>query len=318
MEIVAIAEESIGVRSMAMFIKTRDTSILLDPGLSLSPNRFGLPPHPRELDRVRALRRVLESYATDASYVFVSHYHRDHFTVPYASIYMGTDNESYRRIYTNKVVLLKSPDDLNWSQRRRYYGLRKALDNVAKEVIFADGKELTIGSTRLVVSQSLPHGEEGSKTGRVIAVTIEDGDERVTFMPDVEGPVTQGAVNYVYRMRPQTLIVGGPPLYLSGRGFNEEYFNNALSNLINLVRAGFLNRLIIAHHTLRELNWRIMLKELFNEASKHGVSIMTYAGLLGRNDELLEAMRRDLYAKEPPPKDYLEQFRRSAREDEGD
>lgn len=106
MELVPIAEESLGVRSMAMFVKTKDLSILLDPGISLSPNRYGLPPHPRELERVRALRSILEKYAEESEYVFISHYHRDHFTVPYPSIYMGTTNDSFRKIYSNKVVLM--------------------------------------------------------------------------------------------------------------------------------------------------------------------------------------------------------------------
>ena len=310
MDVIPIAEESLGVRAMAMFVKTRDFSILLDPGISLSPNRFGLPPHPRELERVRALRSILERYAEEANYVFISHYHRDHFTVPYSSIYMGTESESYRKIYSNKVLLLKSPDDENWSQRRRYYGLKKAIEDIVRNLVIADGKELAIGSTRLVVSQSLPHGEENAKTGRVIAITIIDNDESLTFMPDVEGPISQLAVSYVMSIRPKTLIVGGPPLYLLRRGFNKEYLDNALRNLTAILRAGFLNTLIIAHHTLRDLNWRASMKALLDEAGRLRTSIMTYAGLLNREDELLEAMRKDLYAREPPPKDYLEQFRR--------
>ncbi|ADY00979.1 hypothetical protein VMUT_0768 [Vulcanisaeta moutnovskia 768-28] len=309
MDVIPIAEESLGVRSMAMFIKTRDLSILLDPGISLSPNRFGLPPHPRELERVRTLRSILERYSEETNYVFISHYHRDHFTVPYPSIYMGTTNESYRKIYSNKVLLLKSPDDENWSQRRRYYGLRRAIEGLVREIMFVDGRELTIGSTKLVISQSLPHGEDNARTGKVIAITIINNDESLTFMPDVEGPVSQLAVNYIMAIRPQTLIVGGPPLYLSRKGFGEDYLNNALRNLMSILRAGFLDRLVIAHHTLRELNWRNALKALFEDASKYNISIITYAGMLDREDELLEAMRKELYAAEPPPKDYLKQFR---------
>jgi predicted metallo-beta-lactamase superfamily hydrolase len=316
MDIIPIAEESLGVRSMAMFVKTRDLSILLDPGISLSPNRFGLPPHPKELERVRALRSVLEGYAERADYVFISHYHRDHFTVPYASIYMGTEEDSYRRIYMGKTILMKSPNDINWSQKRRYYGLKKAIENIAKELIFADGKELMVGSTRLTISPPLFHGEENAKTGKVIAITIEENSERLTFMPDVEGPVTELAVNYIMNMKSQTLIVGGPPLYLKGRIYKDDYFNKALDNLINIIKAGFLRKLVIAHHTLRDLNWRDDVKTLFNEADKYGVSVLSYANLLNRNDELLEAMRKELYRVEPPPKDYLEQFKRVKERDE--
>lgn len=79
-----------------------------------------------------------------------------------------------------------------------------------------------------------------------------------------------------------------------------------------ILRAGFLNRLVIAHHTLRDLNWRNTFRQLFEEAGRlGGISVITYAGgLLNREDELLEAMRRELYTREPPPKDYLERFRR--------
>lgn len=51
------------------------------------------------------------------------------------------------------------------------------------------------------------------------------------------------------------------------------------------------------------------MRVLFEEADRQGISIMTYARLLNREDELLEAMRKELYAREPPPKDYLKQFR---------
>ncbi|BDR93249.1 MBL fold metallo-hydrolase [Vulcanisaeta souniana] len=309
MELIPIAEESLGVRSMAMFIRTKDLSILLDPGISLSPNRYGLPPHPRELERVKALRGILEKYAEEAKYVFISHYHRDHFTVPYPSIYMYTTSESYRKVYNDKVILMKSPEDENWSQKRRYYGLRQAVDGIAKDLVLADGKEFTMGSTRLVTSRSLPHGEDNAKTGKVIAITVIDGDESLTFMPDVEGPVSQLAIDYIMAMKPQTLVVGGPPIYLARRGFGEEYLGTALRSLTTIVRAGFLNKLVIAHHTLRDLNWRNTLRVLFEEADRQGISIMTYARLLNREDELLEAMRKELYAREPPPKDYLKQFR---------
>ncbi|WP_069808129.1 MBL fold metallo-hydrolase [Vulcanisaeta thermophila] len=316
MEIVPIAEESLGVRSMAIFVKTKDLGILLDPGISLSPRRFGLPPHPRELERVRALRRVLERYAESATHVLISHYHRDHFTVPYASIYMGTTGDSYRLIYGGKQLLMKSPSDINWSQKRRYYGLLKAVEGIVRGIVYVDGNKLSIGDTELLVSPSLPHGLQGSRTGRVIAVTISEGSYRFTFMPDVEGPVSQEAMDYLLQVRPQFLVVGGPPLYLNRGEFNEDYMRLAMKNLVSLIRAGFLERLVIAHHALRELNWRERMREVFMTAREAHVEVTTYAGLLNREDELLEARRRELYSAEPPPRDYLEQFR-SVR-DEGE
>lgn len=315
-DVIPIAEESLGVRSMAMFVKTKDISILLDPGISLSPRRFGLPPHPMEIERVKALRRILEEYAKEATHVFISHYHRDHFTVPYPSIYMGTDENSYRRIYEGKHMLMKSPSDINWSQRRRYYGLIKAIEGIVRDASYVDGEVMTINNTKLIVSKSLPHGTQGARTGRVISISIIEGDYRFTYMPDVEGPVTQEAMDYLFQVRPQFLVVGGPPLYLNRGEFNEAYMRLAINNLVTLIKSGFLERLVIAHHTLRELTWRDKLQEIFNAARESRVDLTTYAGLLNREDELLEARRKELYNAEPVPRDYLEQFKAVKDKDE--
>ena len=149
--------------------------------------RFGLPPHPVELNRVRELRGRLEEYVRDVEYLFVSHYHRDHFTVPYESIYMGTEPKSYEQIYVGKRILLKSPEGLNYSQRKRYYNLVQALKNLDCNITHADGLRIEVGGTVIEVSNPLPHGHEGSKTGYVIALSIKE-DHKITFMPDVKDP----------------------------------------------------------------------------------------------------------------------------------
>jgi len=51
--VAPVGEESLGVRSMCLYVETRDVRILFDAGVSLAPRRFGLPPHPRELERAR-------------------------------------------------------------------------------------------------------------------------------------------------------------------------------------------------------------------------------------------------------------------------
>jgi predicted metallo-beta-lactamase superfamily hydrolase len=311
---VPIAEESLGVRSVAMYVETHDLRILLDPGISLAPRRFGLPPHPREISRVLELRRVLDHYLSLSTHVFISHYHRDHFTVPYESIYMGTGSDTYVNVYRGKVVLLKDPKDLNYSQRRRYYGLLKAIRSIAREIIYADGKTLEIGSTRVVLSRSLPHGPENSRTGRVVSIAIDDGDLKLLFMPDVQGPMYQGAVDHANSIKPDVLVIGGPPFYLS-HVFSEEDIELGIKGLAKIVGGGYLEKLIITHHTLRILEWREKLSEILSLASRKGVVVETYADLLGRSEDLLEARRKELFETEPPPEDYLELFRGS-REDE--
>lgn len=293
MEIIPLAEESLGVRSMALFVQTKHVSILFDAGISLSPRRFGLPPHPLELERVRELRAKIVEYASSADVITVSHYHRDHFTPWYRSEYMATDETTYVQIYRGKLVLAKSPQGINWSQRRRHHGFKKAVEPIAR-LEYADGKTYRFGGTAVTVSPPLPHGPEGAKTGYVIAFVVEDREERLLFMPDVQGPANDAALSFAYTVAPTVAIVGGPPTYL-----NNVEWAVGVQNLAKLASMPGLTMLVIAHHALRDLEWREKLAQVFEAASKAGVEVKTYAGLLGKQDELLEARRRDLYRLMP-------------------
>src|SRR4030095_12254168 len=44
MKVIPLAAESLGVRSMATYVEVGGTGILIDPGATLAPARFGLPP----------------------------------------------------------------------------------------------------------------------------------------------------------------------------------------------------------------------------------------------------------------------------------
>ncbi|MCU7786786.1 MBL fold metallo-hydrolase [Pyrobaculum sp. 3827-6] len=292
MEIRPVGEESLGVRSMCLYVETRDVRILLDAGVSLAPRRFGLPPHPRELERARAVRAEIMRLAEGADVVTISHYHRDHFTQWYPSTYMATDGETYRRVYGGRKVLAKSPHDLNWSQRRRHYGLAKALQEAGAEVAYADGGEWRFEGTVVKASQSLWHGPAGSKTGRVVAFAVLDGEERLAFVPDVEGPVEPEPVDFLREVRPTIVVLGGPPTYLNWE------LDKPLAYLREVVDLG-PRVLVLAHHLLRDAEWRGKVAPVLEYAERRGVAVTTYAGLLGRGEELLEARRRELYQAEP-------------------
>ena len=79
MKIVPLAFESMGVRSMATFIET-DQKILIDPGTSIAPKRFGFPPWKDEFDALHTTRARVQKYAKKADILTLSHYHHDHFT----------------------------------------------------------------------------------------------------------------------------------------------------------------------------------------------------------------------------------------------
>jgi predicted metallo-beta-lactamase superfamily hydrolase len=65
-KVVPLAAESLGVRSMCTYVETSDVKILLDAGVSVCPNRFGLPPHPKELKAISECRRRIANAADES------------------------------------------------------------------------------------------------------------------------------------------------------------------------------------------------------------------------------------------------------------
>ena len=82
-KITPLAEESFGTRSMCTHIETKDANILVDPGVSLAPNRQGYPPHPREYQDLRECHERIEKMAEKAEFITISHYHFDQHTPSY-------------------------------------------------------------------------------------------------------------------------------------------------------------------------------------------------------------------------------------------
>lgn len=308
MLITPLGEESLGVRSMSLYVETKGLRILIDPGASLVPFRFGLPPHPREFDALKAFRERLMNLVSKVDYIFISHYHRDHFTPPYSSIYMGTNARDYELIYEGKVVLAKDHETVNPSQRRRGIGLFKAVQGLVGKWIKCDGQVMEINGTRLIFSNPIPHGKPGSKTGYVVGLGIIDESGSLTYIPDVQGPLSREAVEFALSLKAETLIVGGFPAYLLGsKSFKQEDLNEANNNLITIWNNAKPKKLILAHHLLRIINWRDYIPSI--------IKPYTYASLLGLSDNLLEARRRELYEVENPGKGYINRFKRRGNEE---
>ena len=127
-KVTPLAAESFGVRSMCTYVETPDAKILLDAGVSLCPNRFGLPPHPEEFRAIMESRKKIAGAAEKAEVVTLSHYHFDHHTPSFGDwLSQWTEpTETARRIYQDKVVLIKNPrENINPSQRQRGWLFQK-------------------------------------------------------------------------------------------------------------------------------------------------------------------------------------------------
>ncbi len=299
MKIVPLGEESLGVRSMCLKVDAEGTVFILDPGASLAPKRFGLPPHPIEIEAIKEFRKNLYESLKEAEYIFISHYHRDHFTPLYKSVYMGTEGEN---IYIKKKVLAKDYNNVNYSQKIRGYMLEKDAKKFSSDWIFADGKSFKIGDIIVKVSDPIPHGKEGSKTGFIIGISIKQKGEVLTYIPDVQGPLSKKAVKFAKETKPDTLIIGGFPYYLLGYAFSDKDFELSKKLLAEVVNKVKPETLIIAHHLLRSTEWKKGIPE--------GLNFKIYSEILGKKENLLEAKRKELYENFKPSPEHFKLFKK--------
>jgi len=304
--LLPLAGESLGVRSMCIFVETEDISILLDAGAALGP-RHGLLPHPQEYKALATARREIRHHAEKASIITISHYHYDHFTYPWPrveALWTWSSEQEARAIYEGKKVYVKDfRSKINASQRRRAYEFHKALRSFA-QLIPSDGLEENFGGTRIKFVGPFSHGEEEGGLGYVLCVVIERDDQRVCFYPDLQGPLDPHALALLRRERPQILIIGGPPVYLKGYKVTEEQIQRAIQNLRMAI--GFTQEVVLVeHHLLRDHEGIALLESLKKEASARGIGLYTFAEFRGLEPNFLEAKRKELYALHPPTEDFM-------------
>ncbi|MCX8208398.1 MAG: MBL fold metallo-hydrolase [Sulfolobales archaeon] len=279
MEVVPVAFDSLGVRSMATVVSTRSVRIFIDPSAALAPVRYGLPPHELELRQLESSVSRIESLLADVDVIIVTHYHYDH------------HDPGYRipaERYSSKTLLIKDPvENINISQRIRASKFLKMVRSAGARVQVADGRTFELGTTRIVFSNPVPHGSS-ARLGYVVMARIEDGGDALSFSSDVEGPLEDYVVEFACGSR--VSIIDGPPTYLVGRAYTPREVRIARENLAKLSKC--VETLIVDHHLMRDLNYVKLFREISELSSRKPISAAEFLGL---EPNLLEARRGELY-----------------------
>ena len=286
MNVIPLAAESLGVRSMATYVEAGETTVLVDPGATLAPSRYGLPPADAEWEALRRANDRISAYAVRARFVFVSHYHEDHFRSDPAS-------------YAGRTVLAKDPRrQVSGPQARRGEALWRTLGARAR-VEAADGARIETRDAELRVSPPLPHGLEGAGLGYVVALTVAslDGRERFVFASDVQGPLSPVAAAYLIRERPTLLYLSGPPSYVEHE-VGAPAVERGIDHLVRVLDTTGC-RVIMDHHALRDGRFSSRFERLWQTGR-----VVTAAAHLGAETQPLEARRDRLWAavRKPPAK----------------
>ena len=301
-EVVPLAAESMGVRSLCTQIITPDVNILLDPSSALA-FRYGLEPHPMEYEiLLKSLEHIFVA-SRAADIISISHYHYDHVRPGFTNFrYNLSSPEELQRIFEGKRVYAKDyRENINPSQRRRVFFFLKDVKDVVDGIVWSDNTEATIGDTRLVFSPPFPHGPINSRLGFVVSTMIEYNKQRVVFAPDVQGPIVDDTLAYLLNMQPQLVIVGGPPLYI--KSFSDTDRVLAKESLTKLAK--YIPKIVVDHHLMRSEEWIPWLDPIRELSSSIDHEVLTMAELSGQENSCLEAKRPQIYREFPPSEKFL-------------
>ena len=280
MKVVPMASDSLGVRSMATYVETKDCKILIDPSAALGPKRYGLPPAEQEMVALEKTKNEIAKTAKQCNILVISHYHYDHYD-PSAGF------------YKDKTIFAKDINkNINKSQQKRGTDFKKIVEDSC-DLIYCDDSKHNVGNTELIFSPPFFHGPENVRLGYVIMTTIYDGEKRLLHASDVQGPVTKSAKEYIISQSPDLLIMDGPPTIFLGWKFSMQNLQDAADNLVE-IKEKLDCDIILDHHLLRDLNYKKTFPQPYRAS---GEKVKTFAEYLGKENNTLEAHRKELWGK---------------------
>lgn len=147
-------------------------------------------------------------------------------------------------------------------------------------VVWADGRVFEACGVRISFTKPWFHGVEYDRTGWVVAMEAMLPHGRVFYTSDVMGPIIEDYAIYITNLKPDLLILDGPPTYLYPYMLNRVNLQRAVKNAVAIVEAG-VREVVYDHHLLREARWRERVKPVFEAAKKASATLATAAEYLG-------------------------------------
>uniref|UniRef100_A0A7V3ZUJ5 MBL fold metallo-hydrolase n=1 Tax=candidate division WOR-3 bacterium TaxID=2052148 RepID=A0A7V3ZUJ5_UNCW3 len=280
MKILPLASDSLGTRSMATYVETENFNILIDPAVALSPSRFNLPPHPIELQRKKEQLELIKEKSKTAQLIIITHYHYDH------------HNPEEISLYQDKILLIKDPNNfVNESQRIRAHYFLEKIKNLPKTIEIVDNKEFIFNNIKIKFSPPVKHGPK-EYLGYVIEIAISNEKENFIFTSDVQGIVDEEQLSFILENQPTILYADGPMTYMLNYRYHKEDLEKSINNIKKIIKETDVKVIVLDHHLTRDEKFKDYLKEILNQ---NKTKILTAAEYLGKENELFEAKRRELY-----------------------
>ena len=291
MQIEILGAESLGVRGLCCFVKTKHRNILIDPGIALGYMREKLLPHPVQIAVDEKIRgNIIRSWrkATD---IVISHFHGDHVPLVNANPYQ-LDIKRLIGLNQELKIWTKNQCHLSPTEKERAKYLSSVLQ---ADLIPAEGKN----EEPMAFSVPVPHGKANDNLETVMMTRIEE-DKVFVHASDIQ-LLDDETVSFVLAWKPDILLVGGPAIYLSR--LSDNLIKRAWNNAVRLSQA--IDMLVLDHHLMRNHEGLEWIKRL---SSRTGKTVMCAADFMHTPRILLEADRRDLYEKMPVPAGWHEDY----------
>jgi hypothetical protein len=199
-------------------------------------------------------------------------------------------------VFKNKIVLCKDiSKDINLSGKQRGKIFYENVCDIAKEIIFADNYTLNLTNTKIKFSPAVWHGDVGSKVGRVIMVCIEgEKSGKFIFGSDAQGLADPEAMKWFIKQNPDITILDGYPTIFVGWRMSMKNFEQSKQNLKQVIIKTKVKRVILDHHTVRDINYKEKINDVFMTALESNKQILTAAEFYGLDNLFLEAWRNKL------------------------
>jgi hypothetical protein len=291
MHIEIIGAESLGVRGLCCFVKTREKNILIDPGIALGYVRHKLLPHPVQIAVDEKVQKRIIDVWRKSTDIVLSHFHGDHVPLEDANPYQ-LDISHIIGLNPSVKIWTKDSSHFSLTEKNRATSLTA---NLHVGLMSAEGKKE--GPIRF--SGPVPHGEMHDTLETVIMTRIEE-NEIFVHAPDIQ-LLDDDTISKIIRWNPDIVIAGGPPLYLSR--LSEDQTRRAWHNAERLCRA--IDQVILDHHLMRSHEG---LKWLERLSAKTGKPVICAADFMHKPRLLLEADREHLYKRIPVPDGWHEDY----------
>jgi len=155
------------------------------------------------------------------------------------------------------------------------------------KVIFADGKTVRIGDTKISFSKPLFHGIEYSRVGWVLMTVVEYQGWKLIHSSDLNGPIIEDYAELIIKENPDILFLDGPMTYMLGYTLNRINLNRAVENAARIISETTTKLVIYDHHLPREPRFKEHTRKVWEEADRMGRKVITAAEYLGRKPAVL-------------------------------